>query len=162
MAAIALTLFAPLDTTSVSHRHSATHCSNGMGRRMGMARAPRSLRSTAARQAFVGNFDGAAGKTVSTVASLIAVASVSSGAHAQQTNLPPVNVDAPKERPRSTAAKPTPDQVRARNALRRAAQRQQAVLPTAIPTRIQPRPTRSITCRPPGNSRRSWSTRRDP
>ncbi|WP_280706645.1 TonB-dependent receptor [Bradyrhizobium sp. BR13661] len=102
---------------------------------MGMARAPRSLRSTAARQAFVGNFDGAAGKTVSTVASLIAVASVSSGAHAQQTNLPPVNVDAPKERPRSTAAKPTPDQVRARNALRRAAQRQQAAqAPVANPS----------------------------
>ncbi|MBR1086906.1 TonB-dependent receptor [Bradyrhizobium manausense] len=92
---------------------------------MGMAMAPRSLRSTAARQAFVGNFDGAAGKTASTVASLIAVASVSSGAQAQQTNLPPVNVDAPKERPRSTAAKPTPDQVRARNALRRAAQQRQ-------------------------------------
>jgi catecholate siderophore receptor len=93
------------------------------------------LRSTAARQAFVGNFDGAAGKTVSTVASLIAVASVSSGAHAQQTNLPPVNVDAPKERPRSTAAKPTPDQVRARNALRRAAQRQQAAqAPVANPS----------------------------
>jgi catecholate siderophore receptor len=74
----------------------------------------------------VSNFDVAAGKTVSTVASLIAVASVSSGAQAQQSTLPPVNVDAPKERPRSTAAKPTPDQVRARNALRRAAQRQQA------------------------------------
>jgi catecholate siderophore receptor len=74
----------------------------------------------------VSNFDVAAGKTVSTVASLIAVASVSSGAQAQQSTLPPVNVDAPKERPRFTAAKPTPDQVRARNALRRAAQRQQA------------------------------------
>jgi catecholate siderophore receptor len=74
----------------------------------------------------VSNFDVAAGKTVSTVAGLIAVASVSSGAQAQQSTLPPVNVDAPKERPRSTAAKPTPDQVRARNALRRAAQRQQA------------------------------------
>lgn len=91
-----------------------------------MARAPRSLRSTAARQALGSNFDVAAGKTVSTVASLIAVASVSSGAQAQQSTLPPVNVDAPKERPRSTQAKPRPDQVRARNALRRAAQRQQA------------------------------------
>ncbi|MDA9430786.1 TonB-dependent receptor [Bradyrhizobium sp. CCBAU 51627] len=92
---------------------------------MGMARAPRSLRSAAARRALSSNFDVAAGKTVSTVASLIAVASVSSGAQAQQTNLPPVNVDAPKERPRSTVAKPTPDQVRARNALRRAAQQRQ-------------------------------------
>lgn len=98
-----------------------------------MARAPRSLRSTAARQAFGSNFDIAAGKTVSTVASLIAVASVSSGAQAQQSTLPPVNVDAPKERPRTTAAKPTPDQVRARNALRRAAQqRQQAATAPVI------------------------------
>ena len=108
-----------------------------------MARAPRSLRSTAARQALVGNFDGAAGKTVSTVASLIAVASVSSGAQAQQTNLPPVNVDAPKERPRSTAAKPTPDQVRARNALRRASQqRQQAAVAPAVDT-AAPSPDRN-------------------
>jgi catecholate siderophore receptor len=93
---------------------------------MGMARTPQSLRSIAARGSLGSNFDVAAGKTVSTVAGLIAVASVSSGAQAQQSALPPVNVDAPKERPRSTAAKPTPDQVRARNALRRAAQRQQA------------------------------------
>lgn len=100
-----------------------------------MVRAPRSLRSTAARQASGSNFDAATGKAVSAVASLIAVASVSSGAQAQQTTLPPVNVDAPKERPRSTAAKPTPDQVRARNALRRAAQRQQAVTaPVANPS----------------------------
>jgi len=97
-----------------------------------MTRAPRSLRSIAARQALVGNFDGAAGKTVSTVASLIAVASVSSGAQAQQTNLPAVNVDAPKERLRSAAAKPTPDQIRARNALRRAAQQRQQATQTPV------------------------------
>jgi len=83
------------------------------------------LRSVAVRKSFSSNLDGATGKTVSAVASLIAVASVSGGAQAQQTNLPPVNVDAPKERPRSAAAKPTPDQVRARNALRRAAQQRQ-------------------------------------
>ncbi|WFU77922.1 TonB-dependent receptor [Bradyrhizobium sp. CIAT3101] len=93
---------------------------------MGVTRTPRSLRSVAVRKSLGSNLDGATGKTVSAVASLIAAASVSTGAQAQQTNLPPVNVDAPKERPRSTAAKPTPDQVRARNALRRAAQRQQA------------------------------------
>lgn len=109
---------------------------------MGMARAPRSLRSTAARQALGSNFDVAAGKTVSTVASLIAVASVSSGAQAQQTNLPPVNVDAPKERPRSTQAKPTPDQVRARNALRRAAQRQQAATAPVVDA-VGPAPDRN-------------------
>jgi catecholate siderophore receptor len=55
---------------------------------------------------------------------LIAVASFS-GAEAQS-NLPPVSVDAPVERPRPTASKPTPEQIRARNALRRAAPRQQA------------------------------------
>src|SRR5437899_9317719 len=93
---------------------------------MGMARAPRSLRSTAARGSLGSNFDAAAGRTVSAVASLVAVASVSSGAQAQQSNLPPVMVDAPVERPRPAASKPTAEQVRARNALRRAAQRQQA------------------------------------
>ncbi|WP_092230379.1 TonB-dependent receptor [Bradyrhizobium sp. Gha] len=102
---------------------------------MGMARAPRSLRSTAARTSLGSSFDAATGKTVSAVASLIAVASVSSGAQAQQSTLPPVNVDAPKERPRSTTAKPTPDQVRARNALRRAAQqRQQAAVAPVVDT----------------------------
>ncbi len=101
-----------------------------------MARAPRSLRSTAARQALGSNLDSATGKTVSTVAGLIAVASVSSGAQAQQTNLPPVSVDAPKERPRPTASKPTPEQVRARNAMRRAAQQRQqaAQAPATTPS----------------------------
>lgn len=106
-----------------------------------MVRAPRSLRSTAARQAFGSNFDIAAGKTVSTVAGLIAVASVSTGAQAQQSTLPPVNVDAPKERARSTAAKPTPEQIRARNALRRAAQRQQAATAPVVDA-VGPAPDR--------------------
>lgn len=91
---------------------------------MGLAVAPRSLRAIAARNSF--ELDGNSGKAVSAVAGLIAVASVSSGAQAQQSSLPPVNVDAPVERSRPTASKPTPEQVRARNALRRAAQRQQA------------------------------------
>jgi catecholate siderophore receptor len=93
---------------------------------MGTVKAPRSLRSTAAGKSLNENIEGASGKTVSAVASLIAVASVSSGAQAQQSNLPPVTVDAPVERPRPAASKPSPEQVRARNALRRAAQRQQA------------------------------------
>ena len=108
-----------------------------------MARAPRSLRSTAARTSLSGNFDVATGKTVSTVASLIAVASVSSGAQAQQTNLPPVNVDAPKERPRSATAKPTPDQVRARNALRRAAQQRQQAVGAPVVGTATPSPDRN-------------------
>jgi catecholate siderophore receptor len=69
------------------------------------------------------------GRKVTAVAGLIAVASVT-GAEAQQTNLPPVNVDAPVARPRPAASKPTLDQVRARDALRRAARRNQ---PTQAP-----------------------------
>lgn len=107
-----------------------------------MVRAPRSLRSIAAGRTLGSNFDAAAGKTVSTVASLIAVASVSGGAQAQQSTLPPVNVDAPKERPRSATAKPTPDQVRARNALRRAAQRQQAATAPVVDA-VGPAPDRN-------------------
>lgn len=93
---------------------------------MGQVVAPKSLRSVVAFNSMDERSAGVSGKKVSAVASLIAVASVSSGAEAQQSNLPPVTVDAPLERPRPTASKPTPDQVRARNALRRAAQRQQA------------------------------------
>ena len=59
------------------------------------------------------------------MAGLVAVASFSSGAEAQQSNLPPVSVDAPVARPKPAASAPTADQVRARNALRRAAKRQQ-------------------------------------
>ncbi|MGY4487361.1 outer membrane receptor for monomeric catechols [Bradyrhizobium sp. LM3.2] len=92
---------------------------------------PRSLRSIAGGHSVENKFDGHSGKAVSAVAGLIAVASVSSGAEAQQSNLPPVTVDAPVARPRPAVSKPTPDQVRARNALRRAAQRQQAAQQTA-------------------------------
>ena len=92
---------------------------------MGQVVAPKSLRSVAAFNPMDEKSAGISGKKVSAVASLMAVASVS-GAEAQQSNLPPVSVDAPVQRPRPAASKPTPDQVRARNALRRAAQRQQA------------------------------------
>ncbi|MCK1711763.1 MULTISPECIES: TonB-dependent receptor [unclassified Bradyrhizobium] len=93
---------------------------------MGQVVAPKSLRLVAAFDSMDERSSGGSGKTVSAVASLIAVASVSTGAQAQQSNLPPVTVDAPVERPRPAASKPTAEQVRARNALRRAAQRQQA------------------------------------
>ncbi|MDN5001600.1 TonB-dependent receptor [Bradyrhizobium sp. GCM10027634] len=92
---------------------------------MGQMVAPKSLRSVAVFDLADEKPSGVS-KKVSAVASLIAVASVSSGAEAQQSDLPPVTVDAPIQRLRPTASKPTPDQVRARNALRRAAQRQQA------------------------------------
>ena len=92
------------------------------------------MRSAALGKQIGSNFEVSTGKTVSAVASLIAVASVSGGAHAQTPNLPPVTVDAPKERPRPVASKPTAEQVRARNALRRAAQRQQAAQAPVAPT----------------------------
>lgn len=101
---------------------------------MGQVVAPKSLRSVAAFDSMDEKSPGGSGKTVSAVASLIAVASVSSGAHAQQSNLPPVTVDAPVERPRPTASKPTPEQVRARNALRRAAQQHQQAQQSAAVT----------------------------
>lgn len=100
---------------------------------MGQVVAPKSLRSVAAFNPLDDKSAGISGKKVSAVASLIAVASVSTGAQAQQSTLPPVNVDAPVERPRPAASKPSAEQVRARNALRRAAQRQQQAA-TAAPT----------------------------
>src|SRR6185312_11867912 len=91
---------------------------------MGQAIAPRSLRSFVAINPGDERAENHSGRKVTTVAGLIAVASVT-GAEAQQSNLPPVNVDAPVARPRPAASKPTPDQVRARDALRRAARRTQ-------------------------------------
>ena len=99
---------------------------------MGQIKAPRSLRSIAAIDPVEEKFDGNSGKKVSAVAGLIAVASFS-GAEAQQTNLPPVTVDAPVARPRPAASKPTPDQVRARNALRRAVRRTQPTQAAPVP-----------------------------
>jgi len=55
-----------------------------------------------------------------TVGCLIAVAAVSA-AEAQEQPLPPVTVAAPIARPKPAAAKPSPEQIRARNALRRIA-----------------------------------------
>ena len=72
---------------------------------MGLAMAPRSLRAITARNSVEEKLDGNSGKAASVVAGLIAVASVSSGAQAQQSALPPVNVDAPVERQRPAASK---------------------------------------------------------
>jgi catecholate siderophore receptor len=98
---------------------------------MGAAKMPRSLRSGAINSVQEIS-DTYSGKKVSAVAGLIAVASFS-GAEAQQSNLPPVTIDAPVARPRPAAAKPTADQVRARNALRRAARRAQPAQVAAVP-----------------------------
>ena len=91
---------------------------------MNKAKAPRSLRFEVAINSVNQTIENNSGKTVTAVAGLIAVASFS-GAEAQQSNLPPVTVDAPVARPRPAASKPSPDQVRARTALRRAARRTQ-------------------------------------
>jgi catecholate siderophore receptor len=101
-------------------------------RGMGQAIAPRSLRSNAAINSVRESLDNHSGRKVSAVAGLIAVASFS-GAEAQQSSLPPVTVDAPVERPRPAASKPAPDQIRARNALRRAARRTQPAQAAAVP-----------------------------
>jgi catecholate siderophore receptor len=62
-----------------------------------------------------------------TVGCLIAVAAMT-GAEAQEQPLPPVTVEAPIARPKPPAAKPSPEHIRARNALRRAAKAKAAEL----------------------------------
>src|SRR3981189_2308991 len=99
---------------------------------MGEVKAPRSLRSIATIDPVDEKLDNNSGRKVSAVAGLIAVASFS-GAEAQQSNLPPVTVDAPVARPRPAASKPSPDQVRARTALRRAGSRSQPPQGAAVP-----------------------------
>ena len=99
---------------------------------MGQTKAPRSLRSNATLNSAGERSDNNSGRKVSAVAGLIAAASFS-GAEAQQSPLPPVTVDAPVARPRPATSKPTPDQTRARNALRRAARRTQPAQVAAVP-----------------------------
>ena len=99
---------------------------------MNLAKAPRSLRFEAVVNSVGQTVESNSGKKVSAVAGLIAVASFS-GAEAQQSNLPPVTVDAPVARPRPAASKPSPDQIRARSALRRAARRSQPTQVAAVP-----------------------------
>jgi catecholate siderophore receptor len=87
---------------------------------------PGSLRAFAG----IGQFGGAAERNAThkvTVGCLMAVASVSA-AEAQEQPLPPVTVEAPIARPKPAAAKPTPQQLRVRAALRRAAKAKAAAL----------------------------------
>ena len=101
---------------------------------MNTAKTPSSLRSNAALNSISETFENYSGRKVSAVASLMAVATFS-GAEAQQSNsnLPPVTVDAPVARPRPAVSKPTPDQIRARNALRRSARRSQQTAAAPVP-----------------------------
>ncbi len=93
---------------------------------------PRSLRAIAAADPINRSSDNNSAGKVSAVAGLIAVASFSSAAEAQQSSLPPVTIDAPVARPRP-AARPTAEQVRARTALRRAARRRQPAQVAPVP-----------------------------
>ncbi|MGJ4930502.1 TonB-dependent receptor [Bradyrhizobium sp. HKCCYLS2038] len=98
---------------------------------MGKAVFPRSLRGASWHEGEPSA--DISGVKVSAVASLIAVASFSS-AEAQQAPLPSVNVEAPVARPKPSASRPTADQIRARDAMRRAArqpQQQQAAAPVS-------------------------------
>ena len=61
-----------------------------------------------------------------TVGCLIAVAAMGTSAEAQEQTLPPVTVDAPIARPKPPVAKPSPEQIRARNAVRRIAREKAA------------------------------------
>jgi catecholate siderophore receptor len=99
---------------------------------MNKTKMPGSLRLNAAMNSVGETFDNYSGRKVSAVAGLMAVASFS-GAEAQQGPLPPVTVDAPVARPRPAASKPSPDHVRARTALRRAARRTQQAHVAPVP-----------------------------
>src|SRR6201996_7404078 len=102
---------------------------------MNNIKKPRSLRAQAAMNLVNDTLENQGGRKVSAVAGLMAVASFSGAAEAQQSNLPPVTVDAPVARPRPAASKPTADHVRARSALRRAARTSQpaAIAPVPFP-----------------------------
>lgn len=96
---------------------------------MGQVKSPRSLRVAAI--ANIEKIDGASARKVTSVAGLIAVASIT-GAEAQQSQLPPVTVDSPIARTKP-ADKPTADQKKATAALRRAAKRQQMTQVKPVP-----------------------------
>src|ERR1700722_16624316 len=101
-------------------------------RARGQAKVSRSLRSSATVNSVDERSDNNSGRKVSAVAGLIAAASFS-GAEAQQSSLPPVTVDAPVARPRPAASRPSPEEVRARNALRAAHRSQTAQAPVPFP-----------------------------
>ncbi|MEO6381459.1 MAG: TonB-dependent receptor [Nitrobacter sp.] len=99
---------------------------------MSNAKMPRSLRPIVAADPINEPLENSSVGKISAVAGLIAAASFSSAAEAQQSNLPPVTIDAPVARPHAHA-RPTADQVRARTALRRAARRTQPAQVAPVP-----------------------------
>jgi catecholate siderophore receptor len=116
---------------------------------MNTASVPRSLRSNIVNIAIDENPDFDVSLKF-TVACLVAAGSIT-GADAQESPLPPVTIDAPVARPRPPAAKPTPEHVRIRTAVRRIAREQ--------PKRAQPAPASSPNAAP---SAASLPADRDP
>lgn len=90
---------------------------------MANTKAPRSLRSYIASELIFDTIESNPGRKI-TVGCMIAVASIAS-AEAQQSQLPPVTVDAPVTRKKPPSTKPTAEQLRVRAALRRAARAKQ-------------------------------------
>jgi catecholate siderophore receptor len=97
---------------------------------MGAVKTPCTLRSFIASEFVEGTLDSISARKV-TVGCLMAVASIT-GAEAQSP-LPPVTVDAPVVRKKPAATKPTAEQLRVRNALRRAARAKQAAQAKPVP-----------------------------
>jgi catecholate siderophore receptor len=87
---------------------------------------PGTLRALAGLRSVDGIFESSSTQKV-TVGCLIAVAAMG-GAEAQEQSLSPVTVDAPIARQKPPAAKPSPEQIRARNALRRIAREKAAAV----------------------------------
>jgi catecholate siderophore receptor len=90
---------------------------------MGCVKLPRTLRTNIGVEFANENGEGNSKRKIA-VGCLIAVASVTSAK--AQSPLAPVTVDAPVERKKPVVSKPSPEQIRARNALRRAAREKQA------------------------------------
>src|SRR5664279_6386002 len=86
---------------------------------MGGIKIPNSLRQERAENWAVSNDN--AGKYTAVFAGFIAATAFSNAEAQQASPLPPVNVDVPTTRAKPAASKPSPDALRARTALRRAA-----------------------------------------
>src|ERR1700691_5217583 len=99
----------------------------------------RSLRSAIGAKLFGDVLDGNSSPRKATAGCLLAVASMAA-ADAQEQTLPPVTVEAPAKRP--AASKPSPEQLRVRTALRRAARakREAEAKAKAVPTNTAAEP----------------------
>src|SRR3954453_24116927 len=102
----------------------------GMAQMIG-TKIPNSMRQERA-ESWAGGND--AGKYTAVFAGFITATAFSSAEAQQSAPLPPVNVDVPTTRAKPAASKPSPDSLRARTAMRRAARRAQpATAAPAVP-----------------------------